>query len=212
MDRYELCLLSSAAKDPKIGETATRYLNLRNMMSDACAEEKLRFRKEFSNYYRLHAAFLSKEWKDKYFELLFSFGEKMPPEAHRVALLELSKFPRLKGDEAAQFSFVSKLVGIHDEQQPIFDRFVQHFFGLGPPSLGPLEFRISGFVRNLNEIAMRYRIWIEYEPFAAIIRELRCKYPHMAECHPHRICDWLVWIVGKDYETQKSKREMAKGV
>jgi hypothetical protein len=77
----------------------------------------------------------------------------MPDEPHRLALQKLFQIKRRQGDKALQFSFVSKLVGILDERQPIFDQYVQHYLGLGPPSLMALpEFRISGFLRNLAEI------------------------------------------------------------
>lgn len=108
-----------------------------------------------------------------------------------------------KKDHALQFSFVSKLVAIHDEQEPIFDRYVQSYFGLGPPSLAGLtEFRISGFLQNLDEIGRRYRAWSDYEPFAAILDGLRQNIPGLKDCHSFRICDFLVWSVGKKHQSQ----------
>jgi hypothetical protein len=134
------------------------------------------------------------------FSLAIFFSREMPNEPHRVALEKLLPIERIKGDKALQFSFVSKLVAIHDEQQPIFDRYIGFFFGIGPPSLMLLpEFRIMGFLQNLAEIRRRYEAWSKDKMFTEVLCDLRRKIPDLADCHEVRICDFLVWSVGKKY-------------
>ncbi len=213
MDDCEFKLLAEAAADTKyLTKTTGTYLTLRRLLYGPTSDAGSEFRKLYSKYYGLNAAGLTKEWKQKYFELLFCFRDKMPDNPHRVALHILYPLPRIKKDQALQFSFVSKLVAIHDEQQPIFDRYVQSYFGLGPPSLAGLtEFRKLGFLQNLSEIGKRYRAWSEYEPFAAILGELREKVPGLTDCHSIRICDFLVWSVGKKHQ-RLNLSGMAKAV
>lgn len=209
MNDCELELLKKAAADrEQLSKTTDVYLKLRGLLADTSPDGERSFSELFSKYYGLNSAGLTSEWKEKYFSLLFAFREKVPDEPHRFALRELFRLPRRKGDNALQFSFVSKLVAIHDERQPLYDVFLQSYFGLGPPANGlPLEFRISGFLQNLNEIGRRYQAWAEYESFAAILRDLRRTFPGIANCHSVRICDFLVWSVGKN----ASRRDMAKG-
>src|SRR5581483_4292757 len=139
----------------------------------------------------LRSDVLTDEWLDRYFELLFAF-DRLRAEPYHDLLLELYQLPRRKGDQSLQFSFVSKLVAFHDERQPLYDSNVGSFFGLGPPEVGPIEFRISGFVDNLKEIARRYCNWCEHEEFAAILDDVRARHPGLAACHSVRLCDFLV--------------------
>lgn len=201
MDDTELKLLSDAAMDtPHIASTTTKYVTLRKLLADASPDGEKVFRQKFSSYYELNAAGLTNKWKEEYFKLLFSFRKSMPDEPHRYVLNTLFQIQRHQGDKSLQFSFVSKLVSIHDELQPIFDRYVKYYFGLGPPSLMKLpEFRISGFLRNLAEVRRRYAVWSDNAKFAVILHGLRATVPGLAQCHPVRICDFLVWSVGKKY-------------
>lgn len=205
MDDTEFQLLKVAAEDTKhIASTATKYVTLRKILADTSSNGETAFRKKFSSYYGLNAAGLTNKWKDEYFKLLFSFRKKIPDEPHQHVLRTLSQIERHQGDKALQFSFVSKLVSIHDESQPIFDQYVKHYFGLGPPSLMALpEFRISGFLRNLAEIGRRYAVWSDDAKFAAILSGLRTTVPELVQCHPVRICDFLVWSVGKKYRERE---------
>jgi hypothetical protein len=209
LDDSEFKLLNDAANDiESIHRTAERYVNLRAMLAETSPTKENEFKKEFSRYYGLNAAGLKDEWKTVYFELLFSFRMGLPDDPHKVALRKLYPIERRQGGKTLQFSFVSKLVSIHDESQPLFDRYVNHYFGLGPPSLMRAlpdpEFRILGFLRNLAEIRGRYAAWSDDDRFVAILRDLRKKIPRLLDCHTVRICDFLVWAVGKKYNRKKA--------
>lgn len=205
MNNSELKLFSDAARDKKrLAETIEPYVKLRKMSAE-CSPDTEKFRKLFATYYALNVARPSRQWQDAYFRLLFTYKHKMPHEPYRIAFLKLYKH-KIQGDKALQFSFVSKLVSFNDERQPLFDQFIQGYFGLGPPSLRiSNDFRISGFLQNLGEIRRRYEAWLNHEPFKKIVRHVRREFPDLKDCHPVRICDFLVWSVGKRYQTTNKR-------
>ena len=90
-----------------------------------------------------------------------------------MILLDLFTIPRRQQDHVVPASFVSKLVAIHDEAQPIYDQSVRKFFGLGVPAVGSAEFRIAGFVRNLQQIRMSYEGWSRARSTCRIIDHVR---------------------------------------
>jgi hypothetical protein len=145
----ELQLLREAAEDhEQLDELARDYTNLREMLHTEGKENE--FRREFSRVYALNGAGLTKKWKDAYFSLLFEYRNEMPKNPHATALHRLKNIAHSRGHKAIQFSFVTKMVAIHDESQPLFDKYVQNFFGLGAPAIRQHdEFRIAGFIHNL---------------------------------------------------------------
>jgi hypothetical protein len=208
MDDSELeILMDAASRTAEIAKSANTYMRLRSVLrADSWPAGKDEFKEGFARYYGLHYAGLTDRWRDAYFDLLFSFRERMPDDPHSFALKELYKIETRRKTPALQCSFVSKLVSIHDEHWPLFDRYVQSYFGVGPPSLTHLDFRISGFVRNLVEIRIRYDAWSDDGRFVAIRDDLKVKIPALAECHAVRIGDFLVRSVG---QTQKRRRVAA---
>ena len=196
MNQVELTLLRKAAELPATKSQMEKYLRLRRLIPNLNATGNLEFKNAYSRFYAINAAGLSNDWKDQYFELLFTFLIRLPSNPYHTALNALEKFPRLRGDNPPQFSFVSKLVATCDESRPLYDKFVRAYFGVVPPSVGPTEFRINGFVEQLTKIKKRYEHWAAHKPFASILDELREQLSGLAECHPSRICDLLVWSVG----------------
>jgi hypothetical protein len=88
-------------------------------------------------------------------------------------------------------------VAIHDESRPLFDVHVSKFFGVAPPAVGSLEFRIAGFVDNLLRVQEQYESWAADPHFIRIVKPLLRKHPKLKTCHPTRLCDFLVWTVGR---------------
>ncbi len=189
---HELQLLSDAARSPELSKSVNTYLELRRLFADSSEAGRAAFQKRFSRYYKLQSRFLTEEWQACYFDLLFGFNQTSVAEPYHSLLLKLNKFSRRGGAQVFEFSFVSKLVAFHDEMRPIYDRNVREFFGLGPPDFGPDEFRITGFVNNLNEIARRYGAWQQQKKFAEVLDELRSRHTGLAACHSVRLCDFLV--------------------
>lgn len=182
----------------------SEYFRLKGLLTNPTQKNRKAFRHGFTTYYRLNIGGLTDAFKKRYFDLLYACTPVGDPDPYTELLLDLYRLPRRKGDQTIQASFVSKLVAIHDESRPIFDRHVSGFFGLAVPSVGSKEFRIAGFVRNLRAIQAQYEAWAVDERFSDLRTAICGKQPLMKDCHPTRICDFLVWTVGARL-TPKSK-------
>ncbi|MCE1274893.1 MAG: hypothetical protein LWW75_10310, partial [Chlorobiales bacterium] len=112
-------------------------------------------------------------------------------------LMDLFQFQDLQGRQTLQCSFVSKLIAIHDESRPIYDKYVRSFFGLGVPELGGISFRVAGFVANLNLLRNTYHAWEQETTFQEIINKLKSVQPIIENCSVPRLADFLVWTAGK---------------
>lgn len=195
--QLHLDLVSRAAQRLAESDIAP-YFALREILARNEKRERRLFRKQFAKYYGLNAAGITDAFKTRYFELLFDLklDPDIPPP-YKELLLELYPIKRRKGDKVLAASFVSKLIAMHDESRPLFDRHVSHFFGLDVPSAGPLEFRIAGFIANLDIIRGHYLAWCKVNEFRSVIAALKNRIPSLASCHDVRICDFLVWTVGR---------------
>ncbi len=193
----QMILLSQAARILQQREVSP-YFELRSLILKQDRKSRAAFKRIFSTYYGLNAAGLTDAFKKRYFDLLFGLDlsiHEAPP--YETVLKALYKIKRRKKDRALQASFVSKLISIHDESHPLFDRHVSGFFGISVPTSGALDFRISGFVENLDHIRNQYREWCENEQVKELIAELKLRIPQLTNCHAIRICDFLVWTIGR---------------
>lgn len=174
------------------------YLELKTLLPNATPQARSQFRSLFTKYYGLNTGGLTQSFKDKYFAILHS-GKIFKKQNPRIdAILRcLHKIPRKKGDKAMPFSFVSKLVAIHDEKSPIYDRHVLKFFGeKAPPATKPGSERIVWFVEFLNQVAADYGAWALDERVVPILNRLRAREPQLVQCDDIRLVDFLVWKVG----------------
>jgi hypothetical protein len=194
LSAYQFKLLQAAARELQPADVDP-YLKLRALLRQDGAAARAGFCKLFAQYYGLNVAGLTQAWKNRYFELLFAF-EPGRADPYTGLLRELYKFPRRQGDRALQFSFVSKLVAMHDEAQPIFDKHVKAFFNLKSPTSGLVGERIAELRAQLRKVRESYESWAvdpQFQPVLAILQKMQ---PGLAECHPSRLCDFLVWTVG----------------
>ena len=175
------------------------YCELRRLLANATAVNCEKFEWEFAKYYGLNSAGLSPEFKQRYFELLFGVNRSVMDNPQYGPLLsELYNIPRIQGDLVLQCSFVSKMVAIHDESRPLYDKYVGAFFGLTVPQTGPTEFRITGFVANLEIIRGYYFAWINDPRFQSVFERVLNRIPELRSCNLIRVCDFLVWQTGKE--------------
>jgi hypothetical protein len=172
------------------------YFELKRLSQKTDTASRREMQTRFANYYRLHIGGLTKAFKRRYLALLLTCKPRGKRDPYTPLLKELYRFPRRKGDRALQVSFVSKLVAFHDESRPLYDVHVKNFFGFSPPSVGSIDFRIAGFVANLQNIQTQYEAWSANPRFAKIMQPLFKKNPALRKCHPNRLCDFLVWTVG----------------
>ena len=175
----------------------SRYLELRQLLAVRPRGFEAKFRRIFQHYFALNSSGLTEAFKDIYFERLFAFEVGGCSDPYTPLLRELYSYPRRQGDRSLQASFVSKLVAIHDENRPIFDRHVGAFFGLSVPSCGGIDFRIAGFVENLRRLEQSYHSWSEDSRFRVVLADLCASHPRLAACSSVRLADILVWTVGR---------------
>jgi hypothetical protein len=174
------------------------YLELKEMLGDATPVARRRFRSLFISYYVLNVGGLTDAFKDRFFEILFGDTVIVDGEPDFATILnELSLIPRQKGDLAMPFSFVSKLVAMHRESSPIYDRHVLNFFGQEAPAASqPKPDRITWFVGFLNQVAADYATWARDERIIPIMNRLKARDERLLRCDIVRLMDFLVVKVG----------------
>jgi len=174
------------------------YLELKALLLDDTLQARSRFRSLFSNYYGLNVGGLTDAFKDRFFAILFAGNVVINGQPDFPTLLnELSLIPRKKGDCAMPFSFVSKLVAIHRETSPIYDRHVLNFFKQkAPVAAKPKTARITWYVGFLTQVATDYAAWAQDVRLAPILDRLKARDQQLAQCEVVRLLDFLVWKVG----------------
>ncbi len=172
------------------------YAWLRDFVAGGCNGDREKFRRKFSKYYGLYTGGVTDEFRSKFFEILFFCELCNADDPYIPILTELSRIKTHKKSYMLPVSFVSKLVAIHDESRPLFDRHVSDFFGIGCPRTGDFLMRARGFVANLDVIRSRYLEWGKEGRVAEVLSEFRGRYPMLADTHDVRLCDFLVWVIG----------------
>jgi hypothetical protein len=195
-NKYQLALLSQAITYLNESDYSP-YLKLKRLLVDQPVGFRVEFRQTFERYYGLNTGGVSDAFKRRYFELLFELELPESCDPYTPILKELYSIPRRLEDNALQCSFVSKLVAIHDETRPIFDRHVSDFFGITVPSSVWVDFRIAGFVTNLTRLRETYQHWSGDKQFMEILSAVKQKHPSLKNCTSTRVADFLVWTVGR---------------
>lgn len=206
----QLPLIKEAADnlDPSL---VSVYTGLCQSLKKNGSAERRTFESEFASYYGLNYAGLTPQFRKVYFDRLYGLrGKKIDDSTYAPLLRELYEIPRRKGDKALQCSFVSKLVAIHDESRPLFDKYVRGFFGLREPKLQSLDLRIAGFVANLAIIRASYFAWSEDARFQAVFEHVRSRIPELRTCHFVRVCDFVVKYASK-LDGQRERKENTSG-
>ena len=196
-NKYQISLLRLAVTYLK-EEDYIPYFDLKRLLAERHAGFKTEFRRIFEHYYGLNTGGITDTFKARYFELLFDLVLHEGVDPYTLILKELYDIPRRKLDNALQCSFVSKLIAIHDEAYPIFDRHVSKFFGVTVPTNGSIDFRIAGFVANLEWLRETYQLWSVDSQFQKIVLTVKQKHPLLEDCSDPRIADFLVWTVGRN--------------
>jgi hypothetical protein len=174
------------------------YLELKEMFPDASPLARHRFRILFTSYYGINAGGLTDVFKDRFFAILFDGNVIVNGQPDFPTILnELSLIPRKKGDYAMPYSFVSKLVGIHQESSPIYDKHVLAFFGKKAPAASvPKQNRIAWYVGFLSQVATDYATWAQDVRVIPNLHRLKLRDQRLAQCHAIRLLDFLIWKVG----------------
>jgi len=174
------------------------YLGLKTLLLDRNDEARRRFRFLFTTYYGLNVGGLTDEFKNKFFEILISGKVFVNDQPDFSGILDkFSKIKRKKGDYAMPFSFVSKLVAMHCEASPIYDRHVLDFFRKKATASSVMkDTRIKWYVAFLNYVGRSYATWANDPRVAEILDRFKSRDRQLANCHAIRLVDFLVWKVG----------------
>lgn len=162
------------------------YLELKVLLKDAT--KRPQFEILFIQYYKLGIGGLTEAFKKRFFEILYAGTTDFVP-----ILEELRAIPRRTGDHALHLSFASKLVAMHKEDSPIYDRHVVAFFGAKVPLPSA---RVDWFTGFLGRVAGDYEPWAAEPSVATILDRLKSRDPRLDSCHNVRLMDFLIWKVG----------------
>lgn len=184
------------------------YFDLKVLFADRSPPARERFRALFTEFYNLNTSRPADEFKNRFFEIMFD-GKVIVdgrPNWHEI-LTELSRIKRNKGDYAMPFSFVSKLVGMHLESSPIYDKHVLAFFGETPANSSiRADKRIEWFVGFLAKVARSYASWARDVSVKPILDRFKARDARLRSCHDVRLLDFLVWKVGNGKLLPKAAR------
>lgn len=174
------------------------YFELRSLFRSDHPTARDRFRALFTKYYGLNTGGLTGEFLDRFFAILFEGNVIVGGRpAFSAILMELCAIKRRRGDCAMPFSFVSKLVAMHDEASPVYDRHVLAFFnGKAPPASTEKSKRIEWFERLLQRISASYTIWSSDTRMSPVLERFKRRDEKLADLHPVRLMDFLIWKVG----------------
>ena len=173
------------------------YLKLRTLLMNQPPGYRTEFEPLFRSFFGMNRAHLGDSFLKAFFDHLFKLRKPINGNSHRRILSDLANHKRKKGDAAIQFSFVSKLVAINDETQPIIDKHVSDFFGISAPRTGGIQFRINGFVENLNLLKSIYGAWKSDSAVMRLLAKIRHDKQDLSGSTDERILDLLVWQVGR---------------
>ena len=156
-------------------------------------EERLRFEKAFCRHYRLDGLG-DKAFKQSYFKQMFALDLKGETTPYPRLLLALKR-PASAGKPRMEFSFVSRLVAMHDEARPVYDGRVLRFLKLKPVPQGEDADRIKAYLETLDTIKATYDAWKPEYP--RICGPLLQRLEPLRQCHCNKVWDFIVWQAGK---------------
>jgi hypothetical protein len=183
----------------------SKYLRLKELLPQQNESNQVEFRRVFKSYYGLNAARLGNQFLNTFFEALFQWNKGMDAAA---LLKRLYQIPTARGRNTLQLSFVSKLMAIHDESRPIYDRHVRSFFDVSEiGTKKPVDDRIAWWIAFLDLVKRAYNEWAETDEVARILNRLKVRFPDLAGCHPVRLLDFLVWKTGNASLLKQVRRD-----
>lgn len=177
----------NAADIVELEYTAMVYNYLKKVFKQALNDKEYQqvFRKYFFDFYRV-----PRIKKDEYYEKLFSEDYS----AYNLNNLE-EKAIKLFGDKSVQFSFVTKMMNMHNEDYPIYDSFVAKAFVFKTDNLpANAKEKISvlcGFYRDMEKVYQRLENHPKIGDFMAEIGD-KC-----GKISRKRALDLIFWQLGK---------------
>jgi len=176
------------------------HLELKELLNNKMTpQERERFRYLFIKIYGLNRGGLTKSFIKKYFDIMFDgsiYKDSGQPDYSRI-LNTLYKFKRKQGDRSLQFSFVSKLVAIHQQSSPLYDTHVLAFFGVKAPAATiDKKIRINWYIDFLDHVRNSYIEWEKDKRLRLLISKIKARDSRLEQFDTVRLMDFLVWNVG----------------
>jgi hypothetical protein len=170
-----------------------------SLVSRIAQAQNPEYQDEYKNFWAMKTAQLGGKFDQAYFTAL---NPTKPIPAVRNLCEMLYQFPRLRGDQALQFSFATKLRHMLNRELPIYDNRVASFYLFQPPPVlwcksAPstklrLEQRINGLIVFHNFLINEYkrlRRGLLANPIAAFKQQLQPTSIHTDV----KIIDWLLY-------------------
>jgi hypothetical protein len=161
-------------------------------------EDRKRLKALFKRFYRLNGITMGEICEKRFFKKLFGNHVIVNGKPNfEELLMDLYRVKRPTRAQAMHFSFVSKLVNMHQESSPIYDRHVLNFFQERVPAAtkAPKD-RIEWYVEFLDEVATNYEKWAKKKEVKTILERLKERDKRLKNCDVVRLMDFLVWKVG----------------
>lgn len=193
----------AAAEQGLLEKNFAPYLKLRDLLNEKSGESRTEFCKIFKSFYMMRKGTgVAPEFEKRFFDILFSYNPSANP---RVAFIEiateLAKIDNPKEKKTVHFSFVSKLVAMHNEASPIYDKHVRNFFGERLPANGAATHeRIDAVADFLESVGRIYTGWASDPEIAKVLGRMCDRDPRLCKCHPVRLIDFLVWRHGNLFQ------------
>jgi hypothetical protein len=155
------------------------------------------YQKEYKTFWIMHRAHLGPGFDQAYFSALHhgALNPTQPIPALSSLCQMLYQFPRLKGDQALQFSFATKLRHMLNRHLPIYDDNIAGFYLFQKPYWLPatdLKQRINALMVFQNFLISEYKRILGngllQNPIAAFKRQFKNPARHTDV----KIIDWLI--------------------
>lgn len=199
-----------AAERQLIPRNFERYLRLKDLLKCNNSSAQKEFRRVFRSFYGMTVRTgASVDFDKRFFEILFL--QEGPTPSFSEVVGSLAHIPTPSGKRALQFSFASKLVAMHRENSPIYDRHVRSFFNEKLPSQKLSdESRILLVDEFLRHVENSYEGWMSELRVQAMLKRMAIRDPNLGKCHANRLLDILVWKVGNLAERERRMRAQGK--
>jgi hypothetical protein len=174
------------------GGDVERYIELKRLKQSPSASDRTLFEEQFASCCVPESSMPSDAFRRRYFDLLRTLSAPVDGNTYATLLAELNAIANRQARHPLPASLVSKLVAIHDESNPVFERYVSRFFGVVVPAEGGLHYRIALLLDHLERIGRTYVTWATDPAFCTATAALCERIPGLALCHPVRLCDFVV--------------------
>ncbi len=152
-------------------------------------------RDAYERYYGMRWTGLSKDWLNKYFDTANKYlEEEKKPSSFKTLMTEVGA-----DGNSVQFSFVSKLFHTLKTDEPIYDRYVRAFLGIGTPSGKTPEERMKTACEIYeNDIKLGFYENDDYGELKSLMLErFNEVIPNMTGVSEIKKVDFVLWALGK---------------